>query len=323
MKNKFFYVFLISTITSCATYKNIDIQYFNNPELEFPDCSQGVVILANHGLKHTQSKRLMYEWALDSVATAEATYELQNLMLESPLFSNYSIVTDIHQRTDTSNVVLPLRWEVLNDISARNGNANIIISLEYMKVTPKHDCYQTAQGEFMNYYGYLDIDVYYYWRVYNLSTQKTSNKMLNRDTLHWDKTDWVEVRPGNQLPGVFKATAYAGIDAAKQYSSPFIPTWLNGSRLIYYKGSKIMEDAYQMALSGEWMNAAALWQKVISSNDKKNAAKAAFNLALASEMLDKFDIAMQWLIKSYEMKPSLEGIHEYQHILENRIEANK
>lgn len=323
MRTLFAPVLAILLLQSCAAYKYIDIQYYDNPEKFLPDCSEGVVILSNLGVKNTGDKRSLYEWSLDSVASAEAVASMQNSMLKSPLFSNYDIQLDSYGRADTSNVILPLRWNVLEQISSRNGNAKIIVSLDYMHITPKMDSYTVLCDGFMKYYGYLQLDVYYYWRVYNLNTHKTSNTFLNRDTLTWENTDWVEVKPGNQLPGVFAAAAYSGTDAARQYAAPYLSVWENASRLIYYKGNELMEKAYGMALSGEWTNAAGIWQTLQSSTNKDLAAKAAFNLALANEMLDRFDVAYEWLRKSYELSPALEGIHEYQHIIEDRMAANR
>lgn len=314
---------LILSITSCTTYKSIDIQYYNLPKTSFPDCSDGLVIVGNYGIKSTTSKQLQYEWSLDSVAAAEAVLEMRSIMAASPLFSSCPIYTDAFYRSDTSNVVLPIRWDKIKEISEKNGGANIIVSLEYMSVKPSYGSQPTLQGEFLNHYGYLQIEIYCIWRVYDLATKKHTNSYLHRDTLLWEKTDWTEVKPGDQLPGVFSAAAYSGIDAARKFAQPLIPVWVDASRIIYCKGNERFEQAYRMALDGQWINAAGEWQKLIGGKDTKTAAKAAFNLALASEMLDKFDVALEWLKKARELNPYLDGVQEYERIINDRINRNK
>jgi hypothetical protein len=56
----------------------------------------------------------------------------------------------------------------------------------------------------------------------------------------------------------------------------------------------------------------------LSLNKRKLCAKASFNLALASEMLGKFDLAIEWLRKAKKYYP-LPEIETYKLTLEERI----
>jgi tetratricopeptide (TPR) repeat protein len=79
-----------------------------------------------------------------------------------------------------------------------------------------------------------------------------------------------------------------------------------------------MEKAAIYVSKSQWIDAAAEWQKVISGNKGRLKAKAAFNLALANEMLGKFDLSIEWLRNARKYYP-LPEIDDYQKTIEKRI----
>lgn len=307
---------------ACTPYKYIDVEYYDAPKRLLPSCLQGIVLLSNLAAKSTSTAKMEYQWALDSVASSEAVLTLADELGSSPLYAQCPIATDTHVRTDSSNVVLPLRWELLEQISARNHNAPLVLSLEYMRVGPRSNTYPVQIDGVRQFYGYLEMDLYYYWRVYDLRTRHTSNTYLKRDTLTWQITDWLEVKLGDQLPGVFTAAAYSGADAAKQYIEPYMTRWNSDRRLIYCQGGKAMAQAYHLAAEGKWLAAAEIWQKLQSGENKRLASMAAFNLALVSELYDHFEAAYEWLQTAQKLCPSLPGIPEYLDIISERQKAN-
>lgn len=60
--------------------------------------------------------------------------------------------------------------------------------------------------------------------------------------------------------------------------------------------------AEKYALENDWNKAAELWKKRTENRDQQVAAKACFNMALASEMAGNPEIGIEWLIKSNNCK---------------------
>jgi len=101
-------------------------------------------------------------------------------------------------------------------------------------------------------------------------------------------------------------------------ASKIAPIWLNDKRLLFHIGSKEMEKAALFAINGQWIEAASEWQKVFALKNRKLCAKAAFNMALANEMLGKFDLALEWLIKASNYYP-LPEVDNYTITIQDRI----
>mgnify|MGYP005835909993 FL=1 len=319
---KFKLLVLLFSLNSCISYKYIDIEFYDPPQKSFSVQGNKLLVLENLHLRNTDSPVQKLDWAVDSVASNEATNALISLLQTSPWFSGLSLSKDTYYRNDSSRVVLPLAWQIVDSLSNAH-DCQAIVSLEYLKVRPYYDTYPIWHGDYKEYYGFIKVSTYAYWRVYNVVSKKIVLGQLLTDTLIWEKNDWTEVTPGNQLPGVFEACAYAGADTGERLAQLIAPQWQKDSRTIYVpSANKDMNRAYQLAIQGNWLDAAALWQKLSSSNDKKLAAQAAFNMALANEMLSKFKISIKWLEFAESKYPRLKFLKDYGEVLKQRIDNN-
>lgn len=303
--------------TSCIPYKEIDIQYLNKPEISIPSNFNKPLILVNLYQNKKADKKDRFEFAIDSLAAEEAAISLKENLNSSPWFSGLELPIRKFFRNDNSKYIKPLAWDTIKSIS-NPDSIDLIISLEYIKVNEFADSYKTQVDGIDSYYGSLNASIYCYWRVYDIIKNQIANGYLYRDTLTWDSKDYIPVTVGNQIPGYFSASAYAGDECGEKYASKIAPIWQNDKRLLFHIGSKEMETASTFAIKGQWIEAAAEWQKVFTLNKRKLSAKAAFNLALANEMLGKFDIALEWLMKAKKMYP-LPEINTYTSTIEERI----
>lgn len=317
-------VYIISAIllgfTSCVPYKEIDIQYIRKSEIDIPANFSKALILVNLYPTNKKSTKDRFDFAIDSVASQEAVLSLKENLSKSPWFESIDIPIRSYLRIDSSKYIKPLSWGVVESV-AKKDTADLIISLEYMKLMLFTDAYKANNGVSDYYYGYIKTPIYCYWRVYDLSKKKIPNGYLYRDTLVWDASDIYPVTLGNQIPGNFTCAAYAGADCGEKYALKIAPTWVDDKRLFFHGGSPEMDNAYYLVYKGQWVEAAAEWQRVFARNKRKLSAKAAFNLALASEMLGRFDLSKEWLQKALKYYPLIE-ISSYQAKIDERIREN-
>jgi hypothetical protein len=305
--------------SSCIEYKIIGIQTLKPPAISIPkDFSQPLVVASIYkGV--TGVAESMAQSALDSTAAVEAALVLSETLNESPWFQGLRIPTRVFYRDDASQFILPFPWSTVEGLATQD-NADIVLSLEYIKIQPKTESYTYWDGYMSKHYGYLSMNVYAYWRVYYLKNKKVVADYLYRDTLLWDQSDFNKVSVGEQLPGFFSASKYCGYVTGIEFANRIAPTWMDERRLLYSTGSKDMRSATEFAQNSQWLDAAVIWQRIIQ-NPKSNpqlAAKAAFNMALANEMNGKFDVALEWLNKSKEFNHLPEQTW-YIRILELRI----
>jgi tetratricopeptide (TPR) repeat protein len=84
------------------------------------------------------------------------------------------------------------------------------------------------------------------------------------------------------------------------------------------------ETAEKYLIKGEWDNAIMLWKRYADDKNGKMAIKARYNLALAYEMKDDLETAVQWLSAAqkiaadYRSKDDLKMIAAYQKVLSLR-----
>ncbi len=72
--------------------------------------------------------------------------------------------------------------------------------------------------------------------------------------------------------------------------------WKTQSRtLITYQGSSVWMKPYNLALENKWKEAIKLWMPLTESENARKAAYAAYNIAVACEMLDEFTLSKKWI----------------------------
>ncbi len=313
------FLFVSMAFTSCIPYKPIGIQTLKPAELSLPkNFSQPVIVAGLYrGIQGVEES--MAQAAIDSTAALETVLVLMETLYQSPLFAEIEIPVVINYREDTSRTIIAYDWSTIDSI-ANDNNADLVISLEYMKLTPDIDSYSYWDGSLNAYYGYLTYKVYAYWRVYDPYTRKINAAYLYRDTLTWEKYDYTSVKVGYQLPGFFSAASYCGYAAGIDYAGMIAPSWMDENRVYFAKGSKEMRKGADFIKENKWLDAASQWQGVITTENSKPklCAQAAFNLALANEILGNFDVAKEWLKKSEEYY-NIPEIEWYTKILDYRI----
>ena len=91
----------------------------------------------------------------------------------------------------------------------------------------------------------------------------------------------------------------SSIYLGNSFGAKLIPTWIPAERMYYKSNNPEMHKAGKFAIDQDWLQAADIWNKQAKNKNRKIAAKACYNMALACEMEGKPDVAIAWLVKSY------------------------
>jgi hypothetical protein len=126
-------------------------------------------------------------------------------------------------------------------------------------------------------------------------------------------------------PAVAAAALVGRKDAVKEvgskighvYALRIIPYWLRVSRDYYVRGTDQFRIARRKAQTGNWNEAAQLWQQETNNPDRKVAGRACYNMAIISEINGELDAAIGWAQKSYENYNNRLAL-TYVNILKNR-----
>jgi hypothetical protein len=71
-----------------------------------------------------------------------------------------------------------------------------------------------------------------------------------------------------------------------------------GTSTTYIYCNEHLVKGHAKALEGDWEKAALLWNQLANAGSNSACAKAAFNMVIASEMLNRRDMAIKWAQKT-------------------------
>lgn len=157
------------------------------------------------------------------------------------------------------------------------------------------------------------------WRVYYPKTKS----ILFEDRFNWKKS-WAQsaTNPAEALAKLVKkneALMDVSYSAGNEFAMRIVPLFYWEDRQ-FYKGKKgEMQRAERLALAKDWESAAKLWVEIFDSEIKpKRKAKAAFNAALAYEVMGDLTTAQKWIQTAYVENGKDEAL-DYSTVIDKRI----
>jgi len=124
----------------------------------------------------------------------------------------------------------------------------------------------------------------------------------------------------SQMPRTKEALIGGGIAAGLKLTGYISPHWVNQTRYYYQTGNKEIDTAIPLIQNNKWEEATAIWTKYASIRSKRIRSKVEYNLALAAEMNDDTDRAIEWGLKSFKTRYS-KAIEVYLKALDKKRET--
>ena len=106
----------------------------------------------------------------------------------------------------------------------------------------------------------------------------------------------------------------------KAFGEKLCPHWKEVQRMMYVGPGRELRKAMAFTADDKWVDAGAIWDQLAESPHKKQAYRAAFNLALAYERDDVLDQAILW-INYADSLHSTAASSAYKKILEGRLKV--
>jgi len=103
----------------------------------------------------------------------------------------------------------------------------------------------------------------------------------------------------NQLLDKTEAINRAGFDAGFVYGQRITPTYYRVTRYFFDKPKKELGAGVRYSEVADWQNAIKAWTKVVDKGDRKDAGRAAYNIAVAHEVLGDLEQAKEWAARSH------------------------
>ena len=174
--------------------------------------------------------------------------------------------------------------------------------------------------------GLITCSMYYYGKEKPLTTFIVSDSLIINTLAYNDSIELFKEIPEYVLHELSRTLGNLA-------ATPFIPTWKTSKRQLFVSHSPRMKEATGYAIDRQWANAESIWMAELEKKTKPvDKAKIAFNLAVANEMRDQFDPALEWALKAGEYLKSanpnnnhreIELTNEYISELARRIQNNR
>lgn len=215
-----------------------------------------------------------------------------------------------------------ISWAYL-DVLSKDSNADIFVVLDSMDLSMNTEKFTDFYAYPVEYFQYREIAIKAYWSVYDYIEKKKLDAYLYHDTLYWESSSYLESEAGSNLPSAERAIRETVYFAAADYADRILPGWQRETRYYFISGNKDFKIAAELAKDGEWDRASEIWEKYVNNIDKEIASRAAFNLALASEINGRYIKAIGWAERSNLIKPKKRTLYYINRLKKRQAQFEK
>ncbi len=227
--------------------------------------------------------------------------------------------------TGTSSFPIPLAWnEVKSICGSYDGDALLVLetfdSDSRVLLGPPVVRTRKVKGikvKELRYPSTLIMEVESGWRIYDVNKEKIidENKYLEiKEFNAWGSS--AEQAQFN-LPSKRIAIKQAGIQAGEKYGFRISPIWLKVNRTYYIGKHEDLKNAKEYVIRKDWDSAIEIWIPLTEYEDLKIANRAAFNMALASEIKGSLKTAIDWAKKAQKL--GNKKAYNYINVLTSRL----
>ena len=167
--------------------------------------------------------------------------------------------------------------------------ADALLTLNQLVLYDVVESFPTDEG---TYYAYLQAYAQSHWTIH-YAGQTREATFTQADTLLWEsQLHYTRAQSLSDLPSRQEALLYLARELGNRMGSSFAPSWQTTRRYIYelpYLQAGL--DAFRLQ---RWNSAINQWITIVDSKDKKAAACAAANIAIAYEMLGDYASACDY-----------------------------
>ena len=167
--------------------------------------------------------------------------------------------------------------------------ADALLTLNQLVLYDVVESFPTNEG---TYYAYLQAYAQSHWTIH-YAGQTREVTFTQADTLLWEsQLYYTRAQSLNDLPSRQEALLYLARELGNRLGSSFAPSWQTTRRYIYdLPDLQAGLDAFRLQ---RWNSAINQWLTIVDSKDKKAAACAAANIAIAYEMLGDYASACDY-----------------------------
>ncbi len=300
---------MLAGFSGCYTATLLEYDALKPADVNIPQSVRSLVVIDRCDLDSTfkataYSMGRTADFNRDSVLSKLAVLGCSDALLESPRFSLFipSLHRSLIGEDLDANIRIP--WKtILSTMGDTLRDAVLSFEAGSFDDTLKY----TLVDGWIGVYQY-EVKVTSFWRLYRISDfQSVDYRFV--DTIGFDVENPAEfISSAAQRMECIKSAIYTvGANTARRIA----PWWTGVQRNFFSYGPKAFTTAASRLRLGNWKDAAEILRPYTESKHKLQSAIACFNMAVACEMANTVDVALEWLNKSEKLGMEPYYILEY------------
>jgi hypothetical protein len=328
----FNFILVVVLISSCSSTNLVFMNVQEPAPITMPPYIKAVGVI-NRSLPTEETKKvnvidevLSIEGPeLDKAGAIESVAGLGDELSKNDRFTDVANLNDIDLRTTGAGVFpAALSWETVQQICT-DRHLDALFSLELFDTDTKVNytatpiTVKTPFGSIPGFEHQANMTTYVKtgWRIYDPAGKNIIDEYTIGKTLNFSGKGITPALALEGLIGRKDAVKQAGNAAGHQYAITILPYWTRVTRDYYVRGTYNFKIAQRKARTGNWDEAAQLWEKETNNGKRKVAGRACYNMAIINEINGDLDAAIGWAQKSYE-NYNIRLALRYVNILRNR-----
>ena len=286
----------------CSLYVNAQQQWYFSVDERYPAERQQLqgkqrILVVNNAL--TQPQDFGHSTILDGENKGNVEIDLSRSVLYCLFATTQSMestgefdaveLMDISQNHSTNYYTrTPLTFSQAERLCT-DYQADALLTLNQLVLYDIVESFPTDEG---TYYAYLQAYAQSHWTIH-YAGQTREATFTQADTLLWEsQLHYTRAQSLSDLPSRQEALLYLARELGNRMGNSFAPSWQTTRRYIYeLPDLQAGLDAFRLQ---RWNSAINQWITIVDSKDKKAAACAAANIAIAYEMLGDYASACDY-----------------------------
>lgn len=248
----------------------------------------------------------------DRTSRQEAVRGLTEALLRTPRFQVKSTGIELTGSKAGNNLPYPLEWSQVEQLCADYGT-NAIVTIESFdsdnftgtkKQETKRKDKNGKEYTEVSYNAEQRTGVRLGWRLYDPKTKIVVDEYTTNDFLIRSASGASETVAVKGLPNPVDISRIVARTGGFNYGTRIAPVFVQESRSYFASGKGAKDDmkkAARLANSGNWNEAATIWERIVNNNSlpEKTSGKAAYNLAVAAEVAKDLPLALERAEKAW------------------------
>lgn len=294
-------ILLVLSFSSCKTamlYTTLDV--LRPAQVEFAPDVENLLIVNNSAIQPVDSGHTVRLFngkpQSISVSTDSVALFCLSVLADEIESTDFFSMVDLHLESLRKNQdfksLVPLQRETVKNL-CEMYDADAVLSLDHVVV--RDEVVEHYDYDWGMYLALLAVRHETLWSIHYPGRVGVTAVHF-KDSLFWESEAYNRKKALEELPDRQDAIIDGALSVGQNAAKRFIPYWEKSDRYFYDSNNKLMKQGMDSVYVKNWKGAIALWEQVFYTSNKSNLkAQAANNIAIAYEITENYDKALEFV----------------------------